>query len=97
MKELTVKIIYSIEAVDDLYRLRKFIEEKNPAAASRIAQGLIDRIENLSLFPEMGHVVLQAPEPEEVRDMVFGTHVVRYTYRRGIVVVLRVWHQLEMR
>ena len=32
-----MKLIYSAEAVQDLVRLRQFIAEKNPAAATRIA------------------------------------------------------------
>lgn len=49
-----MKLIYSADAIEDLVRLREFIEMYNPAAASRIANELIERIEQLRVFPEMG-------------------------------------------
>lgn len=56
-----MKLVYSQEAIADLVRLREFIAEKEPAAAARVAAELGTRIENLALFPHMGHEVAQAP------------------------------------
>ncbi len=92
-----MKLVYSEEAVADLVRLRAFIAEKDPAAASRIAAELVARVENLRLFPHLGVEVEQAPQPGVVRDMVFGSYVVRYAAQSESVVVLRVWHHLEDR
>ena len=92
-----MRLVYSEEAVADLTRLREFVAEHNPTAAARIARELIDRIDHLRRFPEMGHRVERAPDPEAVRDMVFGTYVVRYLVHGGTVAILRVWHHLEHR
>ena len=92
-----MKLIYSKEAVEDLVRLRAFIAEKDPSAADRIANELIDRIDDLMAFPEIGHAVLQAPEPTAIRDMVFGNYVVRYVPRDEVVIILRIWHHFESR
>ena len=92
-----MRLIYSQEAVADLTRLRAFIAERNPAAATRIATELIARIDRLRNFPEMGRGVTQAPDPDTVRDFVFGRYVVRYTMHDSALVVLRVWHHLENR
>jgi len=90
-----VRLVYSEEAVADLVRLRQFIAEKDPAAASRVASEMVARIENLCLFPHMGVEVASAPQPRAVRDMVFGSYIVRYAAQVESVVVLRIWHHLE--
>jgi len=92
-----MKLTYSTNAVNDLIRLRSFIEEKNPVAAARIAEELVRRIESLLQYPEVGHAVALAPEPNSIRDMVFGDYVVRYVPRGEVLIVLRIWHHYESR
>lgn len=92
-----MKLVYAEEAVADLIRLRVFIAEKDPSAAARVASELIGRLENIRLFPEMGRVVALAPEPQSVRDAVFGKYVVRYVAQAQAVVILRIWHHYESR
>ena len=92
-----MKLVYSEEAVADLERLRKFIADHNPSAASRIAHELVERIEYLQKFPELGRRVEEATDPESIRDAIFGKYVVRYLFHGKTVAVLRVWHQLESR
>lgn len=92
-----MRLVYSEDAVADLVRLRAFIADKDPSAASRIAEALIARVDNLCLFPHMGHGVPQAPQPDIVRDMVFGNYVVRYSAHAEALVVLRTWHHYENR
>lgn len=90
-----MKLVYSQEAIADLVRLRAFIAEDDPSAAGRIASELVARIENLCLFPRMGVEVERAPQPAEMRDMVFGSYVVRYSVHGDSLVVLRIWHHNE--
>ena len=92
-----MKLVYAAEAVADLVRLRAFIAEKDPPAASRIAEELITRVENLILFPEMGRSVALAPDPKSVRDAIFGKYRVRYSIHTEAVVILRIWHHYENR
>jgi plasmid stabilization system protein ParE len=92
-----VKLIYAVEAVQDLARLREFIAEKDPMAASRVAGELLERIENLRVFPQIGRSVELAPTSGVIRDFVFGSYIVRYALHTGAVVVLRVWHHYENR
>ena len=54
-----VKSKFTPEAVDDLVRLREFIEEKNPIAAQRVAKEILNGIEKLRSFPEIGLKVLR--------------------------------------
>jgi len=86
---------FSPEAVDDLVRLRDFIEEKNPSAALRIARDLLLGMEKLKVFPEIGLKVDRAFEPQRIRDLFIGTYTVRYLIGEGEIVILRLWHSKE--
>ena len=90
-----MKLVYSQEAVADLARLRDFIANNDPSAAARVAADLIARIDGLCAFPEMGRSVSQAPEPDSIRDFIFGKYVVRYTVHGSALVILRIWHHYE--
>lgn len=58
---------------------------------------MVDRVNRLCAFPEMGRSVVEAPEPDSIRDFVFGKYVVRYAVHGEALVVLRVWHHFEAR
>lgn len=94
-----MKLIYSADAIEDLTRLREFIEKFNPSAAGRIAAELIQRIDQLRSFPEMGRT-LETPQPlnnKIIRDFSFGKYIVRYMCSSEAVIVLRIWHHYEDR
>ena len=92
-----IQLIYTQEAIADLQRLRKFIAEKNLSSAQRIAQELIHRIKQLQQMPMMGKPVASAPDPEVIREMVFGNYTVRYATHSHTLAILRIWHHYENR
>jgi len=77
-----------------LERLREFIARKNPAAAMRISQQLMQSIQSLAEQPSIGHVLEEEPE---VLEWVAKPYVVHYTVRAGSVIVLQIWHGKEDR
>ena len=90
-----MRLVYSQEAVADLARLRDFIADNDPTAAACVAADLIARIDGLCAFPEMGRSISQAPEPDSIRDFIFGKYIVRYTVHGSALVILRIWHHFE--
>ncbi len=90
-----MRIRFTVEAIRDLDRLRAFVEDKNPHAARRIAAELLDGIENLGRFPDMGLPVSRAPEPRLMRDLFVGTYTVRYLRDENSIIILRIWHGKE--
>ena len=86
---------FAPEAIEDLIRLRDFIERKNPTAAQRIAKDLLPGMEKLKVFPEIGLKVERAFEPRRIRDLYIGNYTVRYLIGDGEIVVLRLWHGKE--
>ena len=92
-----MKIVFTPESVEDLVRLREFIEIKNPGAAKRIASALLEGIKKLKLFPFIGVEVTGAPDPEILRDLILGNYIVRYLVLDKTINILRVWHHKEDR
>jgi len=92
-----MRISYTPESIDDLKRLREFIEVKNPLAAHRIASSILKGINQLKTFPYLGIEVQQAPNPEMVRDLIIGNYIVRYLIRSKKIDILRVWHHKQDR
>jgi len=92
-----MKITYTPEAIDDLIRLREFIEGKNPQAAQRVAHAIKKKIKQLKTFPLLGVGVEEAPDPEMIRDLITDNYIVRYLVYSSEVHILRIWHHKERR
>lgn len=90
-----MRLVYTTEAIEDLKRFREFIAAHNPTAANRIARELIAKIELLPDSPKMGIPVQTSPVPDDIRDMVFGKYIIRYSLHIKTIIILRVWHGLE--
>ena len=90
-----MKIRYTADAINDLERLRTFIEPKNPHAARRVAAELLDGIENLAVFPNIGLPVQGAPNSKLIRDLLVGNYTIRYQRNEQSIIVLRIWHGKE--
>lgn len=92
-----MRLVYTSEAVDDLQRLREFVENHNPAAAVKIAQTLITGINKLKRFPHIAIEVKRAPDPDVMRDLILGDYIIRYLLHGDSIYILRLWHHREER
>jgi addiction module RelE/StbE family toxin len=85
------KIVFSPQAIADLEEVVHFIAKDDPAAAVRIGNALIGRVEILENFPLLG-----APYPKRpgVRKLVSPPYLIFYRPRlkENSVDVLRYWH-----
>jgi toxin ParE1/3/4 len=91
-----MRIKYSPESIGDLQRVVEFVENRNPYAARRIAIDLLEGVDRLKQFPEIGLPVLKATDPEKIRDLYVGNYTLRYLVAEEIIYVLRVWHNKEI-
>ncbi len=87
-----MRLEFSASAVRDLIRLRDFIAAHNPEAAERTSLRLRQAIGKLVIHPDRGRPVL---ELENVRELVAGNYVVRYSRSEDAVFILRIWHGRE--
>ena len=85
------KIIFSPQAIADLEEVVRFIAKDDPAAAVRIGNALIDRVEILENFPLLG---AQYPKRPGVRKLVSRPYLIFYRPRleENSVDILRYWH-----
>ncbi len=90
-----MNLLYSEDAIQDLIRLREFIEIKNPLAAQRVAASIKKGISRLKEFPRLGVKVASAPDPDVVRDLIIGDYLARYLITKQMIFILRIWHHKE--
>jgi toxin ParE1/3/4 len=91
-------ILLSPDAVDDIERLRSFLDHKNPDAARRALALIWTTIDRLHEFPDLG----MPTEDADIRQIVirFGAsgYIVRYASREdGNILITRIWHGREAR
>lgn len=81
---------------DDLPRLYNFLAHRNPGAAARAIQALVDAPELLLDQPGIGSP-LRGYSPRDVRRWVVEKYEIRYEVTKDVLTVLRVWHTREDR
>ena len=98
-KRVTVpQIVWLPEALADIQRLRLFLEDKNPTAATRAGRVLQAGSKRLAGFPEMGQPMNDGTDRRELfLPFGAGCYVLRYIKDRQEVVIIRVWHSKEQR
>ena len=85
-----MNFLYSEEAIQDLIRLREFIEIKNPLAAQQAAASIKKGISPLKEFPRLGVKVSTAPDPDVIRDLIIGNYLARYLITKQVIYILRI-------
>lgn len=85
------------EALRDLARLRDFIGSKNPAAARRAAERILQAAAVLRERPELGRVVEDEAWRELLAPAGRTAYVLRFRFDEDAVVIARVWHGREER
>ncbi len=90
-----MKLLYTSDAVSDLKRLKEFLEEKSPRAATVAASQIINGIDRLKAFPLLGTPVKRAPNPDMIRDLIIGDYLTRYLVVPDSIHILRIWHHRE--
>jgi plasmid stabilization system protein ParE len=92
------RISFSADSLDDLDRLREFLEGKSPEAWKKAKTAIITEIGSLAT---RAGIHKPAPDRLHQHDMQvkFGSlgYTIRYRYERGgdVVVILRMKHQRE--
>lgn len=86
-------LIWSPLARDDLRDLVRFIATDNPDRAAYFGFDLIQRVETLPQFPEMGRVVPEKRDPR-IREIIVRPYrvIYRVIHESHLIEVVRVWH-----
>jgi toxin ParE1/3/4 len=75
-----------------LREIRAYLREADPKVASAFARALMERVERLRSFPQLGRVVPEQQDPL-VREIILRPYriVYRYIPSRDMIEVSRVW------
>ena len=92
-------ILLSPDAVEDIERLRSFLDQSNPDAARRALALIWTALDRLQEYPDLGMPTGDA----DIRQIVvrFGAsgYIVRYVSlpEDGNILITRIWHGREAR
>ncbi len=79
------------DAVQDLEAAHGYLLERSPPAARRFAQSVLDAVESLSTFPEMGPIARDLRPHGRYRSWVCSHYRLIYRVDAEVVWLLRVW------
>jgi toxin ParE1/3/4 len=90
---MAFQVIWSEIAVEDLREIVQFIALDDPAAAAKLADRILSRVEMASEFPLANRVVPEREDPS-IREIILRPYRIIYQTddERGAIHILRVWH-----
>ncbi len=87
-------VSFSPEAIEDLIKIRDYIGQENPFAASRVAVQLLAACDRLEYMPERGRPGFVA-STREITTV--WPYVIVYRVRAANVEIIRIWHGAQDR
>ena len=87
-----MKIEWTEPAISDLESIKDYIAKDSEYYATRFVEKIMQAVENLEKFPEVGRKV---PEAEEVniRELLFHNYRILYRVERERILILSVIHR----
>jgi toxin ParE1/3/4 len=87
------KIIWSLQARDDLHEIVSFIAADNPTAAETFGYRLMAKVDPLATFPQLGRVVPEEGD-ESIREIILRPYRIIYQVlpAQQVVAIARIWH-----
>jgi plasmid stabilization system protein ParE len=86
------RIIWTDESLRWLRAIREHIAKDSPAAADRTVDGIFEKAQLLTTFPEIGFKY-PLPGRDDVRVLVYGHYRIAYTFNESDTIhVLGVFH-----
>lgn len=87
------KIIWSLQAREDLRDIVTFIAVDNPMAAESFGFLLMSKVDLLAQFPKLGRVVPEE-QNESLREVILRPYRIVYQLleQQNTVAIIRIWH-----
>ncbi len=83
------RIRWTTEAAGQLEGIVKHILQDNPEAARKVARAILDRIEKLKYFPQLGR---PGEEVDGTRELHSPPYVIVYRHKDDVAEILYIWH-----
>lgn len=89
-----MRVRLSENAASDLHRIIDYLEERNPVAAAETVEAILEGIELLKTYPDLG----RRNEEAGVRELIIdATFVVPYIVHDEVIEIVRIWHGAQDR
>ena len=90
-----MRLRWTPDASEDLYRIVQYIQEDSPSAAAQVAKTVVDGCEILLRFPRAG----RTGRREGTRELVFAglPYIAVYRIADEVVEVIRIYHGAQDR
>lgn len=82
-------VLWTVPAVEDLESIRDYIARDSDLYASRFVEKIVDAVERLTGFPEMGRVVPEAGD-SKIREMIFQNFRIMYRVHNESVQIVAI-------
>lgn len=80
-------------ATEDMKEIKEYISEDNSEIAIKVIKEIIEKIEMLGEFPEIGKMLMYKIKlNNKYRYIVSGSYIIFYLFEKNIVSVQRVLH-----
>ena len=90
---MRAKIRINPVATADLQEIKSYIAEDNMDAATKVVKEIIEKIENLVEFPEMGTMLMyKISLKSKYRYVICNQYLIFYIYEDNIVSIQRILH-----
>lgn len=89
------EVRWTEQASDDLQATTEFIAHDSPEYASLFATDVIDVVDRISAFPQMGRMVPETHNTD-IREVILGNYRIVYRVRGYDVEVLTVYHSARL-
>jgi toxin ParE1/3/4 len=85
------QIRWSLKAAENLESICDYIAKDSPYYASITAQKILDFIDTLSLFPELGKIVHEYENPN-IRELIHKSYRIVYRLKDNIIEIAAICH-----
>jgi addiction module RelE/StbE family toxin len=89
------KITWSALAIEDLKNIYDYILIDSKIYADRIVEKIINRVDQLSLFPKSGRIVPEF-ENESIRELIEGNYRIIYKLTAHQIFIIRIHHSARL-
>ena len=86
-----MKIDWTEPAISDLQYIRDYIARDSEFYAFRFIERIVNRIEILPDFPEMGRIVAEAND-KSIRELLYHKYRIMYRVEKDRILVLTIIH-----
>jgi toxin ParE1/3/4 len=90
-----VEIRWTFQSVEDLESITNYISKDSSYFAKLIISNIIDVVDQLVFYPELGRVVPEINKPE-IREIIFGNYRIIYRYQNSLVEIVTIYHSSRM-